>query len=93
MLNKTFSLCSFMGVSKKIDTSISMSETTALILTTGLINGWVINHYLLKLNDLFYLRTVIFVVVIALVVQLTEILIRGNSPFLYKILGVVQSGR
>jgi len=92
VLNKALSLFSFMDVSKKLDTSISMSVTTAFVLTTGLMTSWAINHYLLKLNDLVYLRTVIFVVLIALVVQLTKILMRGKFPFLYKIHGVVQSG-
>ena len=93
VLNKALSLFSFMDVSKKLDTSISMSVTTAFVLTTGLMTSWAINHYLLKLNDLVYLRTVIFVVLIALVVQLTEVLMKKNFPFLYEKIAVVRSER
>jgi len=52
-----------------------------------------INHYLLKSNNLVYLRILIFIVVIAAAVQLPEMLMEKSFPFLYKMLGVVQNGR
>ena len=52
-----------------------------------------INRYLLKSNNLVYLRILIFIVVIAAAVQLPEMLMEKSFPFLYKMLGVVQSGR
>ena len=52
-----------------------------------------INHYLLKSNNLVYLRILIFIVVIASVVQLPEMLMERSFPFLFKMLGVMQSGR
>jgi|TARA_B110000014_G_scaffold168045_1_gene119080 electron transport complex protein RnfA len=77
-----------MGVSKKLETSISMSAATAFVLTIGSMTSWAINHYLLEPNDLVYLRTLTFIVVIAAVVQFTEMLMEKNFPFLYKMLGI-----
>ncbi|NCV08644.1 MAG: electron transport complex subunit RsxA, partial [Actinobacteria bacterium] len=78
----------FMGVSKKLETSISMSAATAFVLTIGSMTSWAINHYLLEPNDLVYLRTLSFIVVIAGVVQFTEMLMEKNFPLLYQLLGI-----
>ena len=88
VLTKILGLCPFMGVSKKLETSISMSAATAFVLTIGSMTSWAINHYLLEPNDLVYLRTLTFIVVIAAVVQFTEMLMEKNFPFLYKMLGI-----
>ena len=88
VLTKILGLCPFMGVSKKLETSISMSAATAFVLTIGSMTSWSINHYLLEPNDLVYLRTLTFTVVIAAVVQFTEMLMEKNFPFLYKMLGI-----
>jgi len=88
VLTKILGLCPFMGVSKKLETSISMSAATAFVLTIGSMTSWAINHYLLEPNDLVYLRTITFIVVIAAVVQLTEMLMEKHFPFLYKMLGI-----
>ena len=88
VLTKILGLCPFMGVSKKLETSISMSAATAFVLTIGSMTSWAINHYLLEPNDLAYLRTLTFIVVIAAVVQFTEMLMEKNFPFLYKMLGI-----
>ena len=88
VLTKILGLCPFMGVSKKLETSISMSAATAFVLTIGSMTSWSINHYLLEPNDLVYLRTLTFIVVIAAVVQFTEMLMEKNFPFLYKMLGI-----
>jgi len=85
---KILGLCPFMGVSKKLETSISMSAATAFVLTIGSMTSWAINHYLLEPNDLIYLRTISFIVVIAGVVQFTEMLMEKNFPLLYQVLGI-----
>jgi Na+-translocating ferredoxin:NAD+ oxidoreductase subunit A len=88
VLVKILGLCPFMGVSKKLETSISMSAATAFVLTIGSMTSWVINHYLLEPNDLVYLRTLSFILVIAGVVQFTEMLMEKNFPLLYQLLGI-----
>jgi len=88
VLTKILGLCPFMGVSKKLETSISMSAATAFVLTIGSMTSWAINNYLLEPYDLIYLRTITFIVVIAAVVQFTEMLMEKHFPFLYKMLGI-----
>jgi electron transport complex protein RnfA len=77
-----------MGVSKKLEASIGMAAATAFVLTIGSITSYAINHYLLEPNDLQYLRTLSFIVVIAGVVQFTEILMEKISPMMYQMLGI-----
>ena len=72
VLTKILGLCPFMGVSKKLDTSVSMSAATAFVLTVGSITSWLVNYYLLIPYGLEYLRTISFIVIIAAVVQFTE---------------------
>ena len=62
VLTKILGLCPFMGVSKKLETSISMSAATAFVLTIGSMTSWAINHYLLEPNDLVYLRKSVILV-------------------------------
>ncbi|MEZ0247439.1 MAG: electron transport complex subunit RsxA [Methylophilaceae bacterium] len=87
VLVKILGLCPFMGVSKKLETSIAMGAATTFVLTLGSGSSYLINEYLLG-TDLFYLRTLSFIVVIAGVVQLTEMVIEKTSPVLYQSLGV-----
>jgi len=88
VLTKILGLCPFMGVSKKLDTSISMSAATAFVLTIGSITSWLINYFLLAPYNLEYLRTISFIVVIAAVVQFTEMVMEKNYPYLYRVLGI-----
>ena len=88
VLVKILGLCPFMGVSKKLETSISMSAATAFVLTIGSMTSCANNHYLLEPNDLVYLRTLSFILVIAGVVQFTEMLMEKNFPLLYQLLGI-----
>lgn len=88
VLTKILGLCPFMGVSKKLDTSISMSAATAFVLTIGSITSWLINYFLLVPYNLEYLRTISFIVVIAAVVQFTEMIMEKNYPYLYRVLGI-----
>jgi len=88
VLTKILGLCPFMGVSKKLDTSVSMSAATAFVLTVGSITSWLVNYYLLIPYGLEYLRTISFIVIIAAVVQFTEMVMEKNYPYLYRVLGI-----
>ncbi len=88
VLVKILGLCPFMGVSKKLEASIGMAGATAFVLSIGSATSWTINHYLLEPNHLVYLRTLSFIVVIAAVVQFTEMVMEKNFPFLYQSLGI-----
>jgi len=88
VLVKILGLCPFMGVSKKLEASIGMAGATALVLSIGSMTSWGINHYLLEPNNLQYLRTLSFIVIIAGVVQLTEMVMEKNFPPLYQGLGI-----
>jgi electron transport complex protein RnfA len=88
VLVKILGLCPFMGVSKKLEASIGMAAATAFVLTIGSMTSWAINHYLLEPNSLQYLRTLSFIVVIAGVVQFTEIVMEKSFPLLYQMLGI-----
>jgi Na+-translocating ferredoxin:NAD+ oxidoreductase subunit A len=88
VLVKILGLCPFMGVSKKLEASIGMAFATAFVLTIGSFTSWAINHYFLEPNHVQYLRTLSFIVVIAGVVQFTEIYIEKAHPALYQILGI-----
>ena len=81
-------LCPFMGVSKKLETAIGMGAATTFVLTLGSGSSYLIDHYLLQPFDLAYLRTLSFIVVIAAIVQLTELVIQKTSPLLHQVLGI-----
>ena len=87
VLVKILGLCPFMGVSKKLEASVAMGLATAFVLTIGSGTSYFISEYLLG-TDLFYLRTLSFIVVIAGVVQFTEMWMEKNSPVLYQVLGI-----
>lgn len=88
VLVKILGLCPFMGVSKKLEASIGMAGATAFVLSIGSMSSWGITHYLLEPNGLEYLRTLSFIVVIAGVVQFTEMAMEKNFPPLYQSLGI-----
>jgi Na+-translocating ferredoxin:NAD+ oxidoreductase subunit A len=88
VLVKILGLCPFMGVSKKLEASIGMAAATAFVLTLGSMTSWAINHYLLIPFDVVYLRTLSFIVVIAAVVQFTEMVMEKSFPLLYQMLGI-----
>ena len=87
VMSKILGLCPFMGVSKKLETSISMGLATTFVLTLASGTSYLINEYLLG-TELFYLRTLSFIVVIAGIVQFTEMVVRKTSPVLYQVLGI-----
>ncbi|KZE25926.1 electron transport complex subunit RsxA [Crenobacter luteus] len=87
VLVRMLGLCPFMGVSKKLEASIGMGAATAFVLTLGAGSSYLINEALGALG-LEYLRTLSFIVVIAAIVQFTEMLIQKTSPMLYQTLGI-----
>jgi electron transport complex protein RnfA len=81
-------LCPFLGVSKKLETAIGMGAATTFVLTLGCGTSYVIDSWLLIPNQLEYLRTLSFIITIAAIVQLTELVIQKTSPLLYQVLGI-----
>jgi len=84
---KILGLCPFMGVSKKLEAAIGMGAATTFVLTLASGSSYLINQYLLG-PDLAYLTTLSFIVVIAGIVQFTEMIIQKTSPELYQVLGI-----
>ncbi|HDR0967448.1 TPA: electron transport complex subunit RsxA [Pasteurella multocida] len=88
VLVKFLGLCPFMGVSKKIETAIGMSLATMFVLTVASISAYLIDTYILTPLSATFLRTLVFILVIAVVVQFTEMVINKTSPTLYRLLGI-----
>ncbi len=80
--------CPFLGVSKKMDTAIGMSAAVVFVLTLAGTITWVVNKYLLVPNDVGFIQTLAFILVIATLVQFVELFLRKSIPALYKSLGV-----
>jgi electron transport complex protein RnfA len=81
-------LCPFMGVSKKLETATGMGAATTFVLTMACGASFIIDRWLLIPNQLEYLRTLSFIVTIAAIVQLTELVIQKTSPLLHQVLGI-----
>ncbi len=88
VLVKFLGLCPFMGVSKKIDTAVGMGFAVTFVLTLASIMSYLANEYLLIPLGLEYLRTITFILVIAVLVQFVEMVIHKTSPVLYQLLGI-----
>ncbi|WP_370277346.1 electron transport complex subunit RsxA [Pontibacterium sp.] len=81
-------LCPFMGVSNKLETAMGMSLATTFVLTLSSVCSYLVYAYILQPLDLAYLQTISFILVIAVVVQFTEMVVHKTSPLLYKVLGI-----
>ena len=88
MLVQFLGLCPFMGVSGKLETAIGMSAATTFVLTLASILSYLTFQYILVPLDLEFLRTISFILVIAVVVQFTEMVVHKTSPLLYRVLGI-----
>jgi electron transport complex protein RnfA len=88
VLSKFLGLCPFMGVSRKLETALGMGLATTFVLTLASVCSYLLNHYLLIPYHLEYLRTISFIVVIACMVQFTELVVQKTSPILYQVLGL-----
>ncbi len=88
VLVKFLGLCPFMGVSNKLDSALGMGLATTFVLTLAAFAGWLLEHYVLMPLELGFLRILTFILVIAVVVQFTEMVVRKTSPALYQVLGI-----
>ncbi len=88
VLVRFLGLCPFMGVSNKIEGAIGMSVATMFVLTLASVSSYLLFTWLLKPLGLEYLSTLSFILLIATLVQLTEMVMRKTSPLLYRILGI-----
>jgi len=88
VLSRFLGLCPFMGVSRKLDTAVGMGMATAFVLTLSSICSYLADKFLLQPFDLGFLKTITFILVIAVIVQFTEMVVRKTSPLLYNVLGI-----
>ena len=88
VLSKFLGICPFLGVSKKLNQAVGMSLAVIFVMLMATAVTWPIQTYLLTPNDLGYLQTIVFILVIAALVQLVEIILKRYIPSLHKSLGV-----
>lgn len=88
VLSQFLGICPFLGVSKKIDTAMGMGMAVTFVLTISTIVTFLIQKYILDAFGLAYLQTIVFILIIAALVQMVEIILKKVSPALYQALGV-----
>lgn len=88
VLSKFLGICPFLGVSKKLNQAVGMSLAVIFVMLIATAVTWPIQTYLLTPNGLDYLQTIVFILVIASLVQLVEIILKRYIPSLHKSLGV-----
>ena len=88
VLSQFLGICPFLGVSKKIDTALGMGMAVTFVMTIATIVTYLLQHYVLDPMNLSYLQTISFILVIASLVQMVEIILKKVSPSLYQALGV-----
>lgn len=88
VLSQILGICPFLGVSKKINTALGMSGAVAFVLVLATLVTYLLQYYVLNPLNLGYLQTIAFILVIAALVQLVEIIMKKVSPSLYQALGV-----
>ena len=88
VLSKFLGICPFLGVSKKLDTAVGMSAAVIFVMLIATAVTWPIQKFLLDPNDLGYLQTIVFILVIAALVQFVEIVLKKYMVSLYQALGV-----
>lgn len=88
VLRRFLGICPFLGVSKKIDTAIGMGMAVVFVMTLASVITWIIFTFVLEPWNLGYLQTIVFILVIATLVQFVEMVIQKSSPVLYQALGI-----
>lgn len=88
VLVRFLGLCPFMGVSNRVEGAMGMAMATTFVLTLASTASYLVHTYVLVPLELEYLRTLSFILVIAVLVQFTEIVMRRTSPLLYRVLGI-----
>ena len=88
VLSQFLGICPFLGVSKKIDTALGMSGAVAFVMTIATIITYIIQKTVLEPFNIGFLQTISFILIIAALVQMVEIILKKVSPALYQALGV-----
>jgi electron transport complex protein RnfA len=88
VLAKFLGICPFLGVSKKTSTAVGMTGAVIFVMTLATIVTWLLQKYVLEKFDIVFLQTVTFILVIAALVQMVEIILKKVSPSLYQALGI-----
>ncbi len=88
VLSQFLGICPFLGVSSKVDTSIGMSAAVTFVMAIASIVAWLIQNYVLGPLGIEYMQTIVFILVIAALVQAVEIVLKKVSPSLYQALGI-----
>ena len=88
ILSYFLGICPFLGVSRKISSALGMGAAVTFVMSLTAISTWILYHKLLVPFDMVYLEYVVFILVIASLVQIVEMFIKKSSPVLYKALGI-----
>ncbi len=88
VLSQFLGICPFLGVSKKLGSAVGMSAAVIFVMLIATAVTWPLYTYLLEPNDLSYLQTIVFILIIAALVQLVEIVLKRYLPPLYRSLGI-----
>ncbi len=88
VLARFLGICPFLGVSKKVDTALGMGMAVIFVMTVASVVTWFIQYFILGRFGIEYLQTIAFILVIASLVQLVEMVIQKSSPVLYQSLGI-----
>ena len=88
VLAQFLGICPFLGVSKKVNTALGMGAAVTFVMTIATIVTYLLQKYLLDVTGLQFMQTIVFILVIAALVQMVEIILKKVSPSLYQALGV-----
>ena len=88
VLSQTLGICPFLGVSNKLSSSVGMGAAVVFVITLATVVTYLINRYLLVPLDLGFLQTIAYILIIAALVQMVEIVLKKVSPALYQALGI-----
>ena len=88
VLVRFYGICPFLGVSKKTDTALGMGMAVTFVMTIASMLTYLANHFLLEVFNISYLRTVVFILIIASIVQIVEMFLQKVLPSLYSALGI-----
>ena len=88
VLSQFLGICPFLGVSSKVETSAGMGMAVTFVMALSSIVTWALQNYILVPFDIVYMQTIVFILVIAALVQMVEIVLKKVSPSLYQALGI-----
>ncbi|MFI3319156.1 MAG: electron transport complex subunit RsxA [Rikenellaceae bacterium] len=88
VLAQFLGICPFLGVSSKVETSMGMGAAVTFVMAIASVVAWLIQNFILVPLDIVYMQTIVFILVIAALVQMVEIILKKVSPVLYQALGI-----